>query len=188
MMPSEFLIESKFRFVLGEPPNTAGSDKIVYKVTDGRQFLAAKIYRLENTASLEPIDRSACATEELTTYQILRKTLLSPFVPHPYELIKENNEPVGLLIEWKNAKEELREIYQRKFIPGQKIDTLEHALLSLTRNEWVGPDCLDEYNICYGRTGLWFAELERKDSYPSQEAYQSYVKDRMNYLRENYTR
>lgn len=42
MSEQEFLRNTNLRIVTDVPPNTDGTDKIVYKVTDGKQFFAAK--------------------------------------------------------------------------------------------------------------------------------------------------
>lgn len=186
MPEQEFLKDTPFWLVQDKPSNTDGTDKIVYKVTDGKQFFAAKIFRRVNTADCDeqPINRSRRATEELACYRAYKQSTLTPYVPLPVDLIREQGKVTGLLVEWKEG-DELNDYNGQLLLPPETIDTLEQNLLLLPKNLWLAPDCMDDYNICLGPKGLWFAEL-MICQYASQKEYQETVHQWMDILRAEY--
>ena len=181
----EFLNHTHVQLVDGVPPNTVGSEKIVYKVTDGMHIFAAKIFRRHNVADNSPINRSKRAQEEFTAYHRYRDSTIAQYVPFPVDLIREHNKPVGLLVEWKDGQP-IREYYHRTPVPVELINVLEQHLLTLPEDLWIGQDCMDAYNICLGPQGLWFAELMYNDHLYSLQEYRQEVYRWMDILREEY--
>jgi len=178
MLPKEFLAGTPLHLVPEEIPNKDGNDKIVYKVTDGMQDFAAKIYRKQSYRN------GRAASTEFDTYQILRRTSLAPYIPYPFDLLKANGDIVGLLVEWKDGKA-IKNYFQQELLPRGPFDDLEHSLLSLTHDQWLDPHCFDEDNIHWGN-GLWLAELSLSGIYGTQGTYEQTVKSRMKYFRKYY--
>lgn len=147
-----------------------------------------KIFRLVNIADCDekPINRSRRATEEFACYLAYRQSAIAPYVPLPVDLIREQGKSIGLLVEWKDG-DKLNDCNGQLYLPPETIDALKQNLLSLPKNLWLAPDCMDDYNICLGPQDLWFAEL-RIGQYTSKKEYQETVHRWMDILRAEYVK
>jgi len=138
---------SDLRSVEGVIPGE-GADKIVYKMSDGNRFVAAKIFRDRDAIEEEEIDKPVRAREELDAYRRFRKTSLGLYVPEPYYLLTGDDKSIiGLAIEWRDGIDLSYRTPERPF-SQEEFDHLASALRRLTAHDLIpNQDMYMEGNI-----------------------------------------
>ncbi len=164
-------------------------DKYIFKMTDGENIVAAKIFK-DARDWVVPV--SYRVRQEIGVNKLLQRTPLGIYVPeYLYSLVGEDDELLGLAVRWENGIS-LDNIGDQHPFSQKEYDVFEEAVLS-TIDMGVIPSigAISEDNVMFGSKRaprLWLAgaEIETErfhyrvdgyvDSYSSaMEAIREYI-------------
>lgn len=180
-----------FKSELTFPPTSeSGAEKDVYKLTFAGHVCAAKIYKNPYQVNGEWInlDRKELVRKEAAAYAEWKSDpALAPYIPELLgTIVDENNEEVGLMLEWKEGPILGQGLDHTKF-PATVFDRFERALHNTQVAHFPDLDTLDA-NLGIDKQSpviFWFAECS-VDEDATRADYEKTITAAVNKLRHYY--